>query len=80
MTSLPTEISVNTIIPIFTAIGDRHWQTFKDLEADFISQHGVEVWQEVFNFRVLPALDKDSSRWLLIQWCGEGIIWEKNVR
>lgn len=74
-----TQIPVNTIIPIFTAIGDRHWQTFKDLEANFVSQYGVEIWQEVFNFRILPALDQDSNRWLLIQWCDEGIIWEKNV-
>ncbi|BAY96862.1 hypothetical protein NIES37_07990 [Tolypothrix tenuis PCC 7101] len=42
MKSLATEIPVNTIIPVFTAIGDRQWQKFKDLEADFISQHGVE--------------------------------------
>jgi hypothetical protein len=65
----------HSIIPILAAIGDRQWQQFKDLEADFVTQNGVEVWQEVFNFRVLPVLDKDSNRWLLIHWCGEGINW-----
>jgi hypothetical protein len=35
--------------------------------------------REVFNFRVLPVLDKDSNRWLLIHWCGEGINWVKDV-
>lgn len=74
-----TQIPITTIIPILAAIGDRSWQQFKDLEADFCTQHGVEVWQEVFNFRVLPALDMDSNRWLLIQWCGEGINWVKDV-
>ncbi|MEJ6481197.1 hypothetical protein N0Y54_07615 [Nostoc punctiforme UO1] len=45
----------------------------------FCIQYGVEVWQGVFNLRLKPALDKDSDRWLLIQWCGEGIISVKNV-
>jgi len=74
-----TQIPITTIIPILTAIGDRSWHRFKDLEADFCTQHGVEVWEEVFNFRVKPALDKDSDRWMLIQWCGEGINWVKDV-
>ncbi|MEC4812036.1 MAG: hypothetical protein SAK29_01950 [Scytonema sp. PMC 1069.18] len=74
-----TQIPITAIIPILTTIGNRQWQQFKDLEADFVNQHGVEVWQEVFNFRVLAALDKDSNRWLLIQWCSEGINWVKDV-
>ncbi|WP_414756141.1 hypothetical protein [Anabaena sp. CCY 9910] len=79
MTPVATQIPITAIIPILTAIGDRQWQQFKDLEADFVTQHGVEVWEEVFNFRVLPALDKDSNRWLLVHWCGEGINWVKDV-
>ncbi|WP_414553539.1 hypothetical protein [Anabaena sp. CCY 0017] len=79
MTTVAEQVSVTAIIPMLTAIGDRQWQQFKDLEADFVNQHGVEVWEEVFNFRVLPALDKNSNRWLLVQWCGEGINWVKNV-
>ncbi|MGJ5676812.1 MAG: hypothetical protein ACR9NN_24950 [Nostochopsis sp.] len=72
MTTANTQISITEIIPMLTAIGDRQWEKFKELEADFVSQHGVEVWQEVFNFRLKPALDKDSDRWLLIQWCSKG--------
>ena len=79
MITVATQIPITAIIPILTAIGNRSWQQFKDLEADFVSQYGVEVWQFVFNFRVKPALDKESDRWLLIQWCSEGINWAKEV-
>jgi hypothetical protein len=37
------------------------------------------VWEEVFNFRLKPALDKDSDKWLLIQKCGTGIKSVKQV-
>ncbi|MFN6540692.1 MAG: hypothetical protein RM021_030730 [Nostoc sp. EkiNYC01] len=79
MTPIAAQVSITAIIPMLNAIGNRQWEEFKKLEADFVSQYGVEVWQEVFNFRLKPALDKDSDRWLLIQWCGEGIISVKNV-
>lgn len=38
-----------------------------------VNMHGAETWQDVFNFRVLPALDKDAKKWLLIQKCSTGI-------
>jgi len=79
MTLVATQIPITTIIPILSAIGDRSGQQFKELEADFVCQYGVEVWQEVFNFRVLPVMDKDSNRWLLVQWCEERINWVKDV-
>jgi hypothetical protein len=78
MTPVAAQVSITAIIPMLTAIANRQWEQFK-LEADFVSQYGVEVWQEVFNFRLKPALEKDSDRWLLIQWYGEGIISVKNV-
>jgi hypothetical protein len=77
--TIATEISIAVIIPMLTAISDCQWEKFQELEADCASQYGVEVWQEVFNFRLLPALDKDSNRWLLAQWCNEGIISVKSV-
>lgn len=52
----------------------RDWNKFCELEKDFVAQHGVEAWQYEFNFRIKPALDKDSDRWLLIQWCGGGFV------
>jgi hypothetical protein len=55
------------------AICDRNYERFNRLEWDFVNTHGVEVWQDVVNFRVLPALDKDSKKWLLIQKCSIGI-------
>ncbi|RCJ14795.1 hypothetical protein A6S26_08995 [Nostoc sp. ATCC 43529] len=79
MIPITAQVSITAIIPMLTAIGNRQWEQFKELEADFVSQYSVEVWQEVFNFRLKPALDKDSDRWLLIQWSGEGIISVKNV-
>jgi hypothetical protein len=65
------QIPVSTIIPILTAINDRDYLHFKELQASFVSQHGVEVWQDVFNCRVLPALDQQSHRWLLEAWCAK---------
>ena len=55
------------------ALRYRNWQQFKNLEVDFVSQYGVDVWEDVFNFRLKPALDKNSDRWLLIQKCSTGI-------
>ncbi|QLE55385.1 hypothetical protein [Nostoc sp. TCL26-01] len=72
MIALATDIPVTTIIPMLTAIGSRDWEQFKNLESDFVRQYGVEVWEEFFNFRLKPALDKDSDKWLLIQWCSKG--------
>jgi len=72
MTQLATQVPIITIIPLLTAIGDRQWEKFQQLEQVFVSQYGVEVWQEVFNFRLKPALDKESDRWLRVQWCSEG--------
>lgn len=63
------QIPVSTIIPILTAINDRDYPAFKELQTTFVSQHGVEVWEDVFNCRVLPALDQQSHRWLLEAWC-----------
>ncbi|MEO0839825.1 MAG: hypothetical protein AAFY21_00010 [Cyanobacteria bacterium J06641_2] len=65
---------IKAIAPFFVAIGNRDWEEFKQLEKNFVAQHGVEAWQEEFNFRIKPALDKDSDRWLLIQWCGGGVV------
>ncbi|MBH8552859.1 hypothetical protein I8751_10860 [Nostocaceae cyanobacterium CENA357] len=68
-----TQISVNELIGMLAAIGDQDYSKFQELETAFVSQHGEEVWQEVFSFRVLPALDKAASQWLLNQWLSAGI-------
>ena len=73
MTETATQVPITTIVPMLNAISDRNWQQFKNLEVDFVSQYGVDVWEDVFNFRLKPALDKDSDRWLLIQKCSTGI-------
>lgn len=41
MTPVATQIPITAIIPILAAIGDRQWQQFKDLEADFVTQNRV---------------------------------------
>ncbi|MBD2168547.1 hypothetical protein H6G04_29645 [Calothrix membranacea FACHB-236] len=68
-----TQIPVNDLIGMLTAIGKQDYQKFQELETAFVSQHGEEVWQEVFNFRILPVLDKPTSQWLLNQWLSAGI-------
>ncbi|KHG39904.1 MULTISPECIES: hypothetical protein [Nostocales] len=73
MSETATQVPITTIVPMLTAISDRNWEQFKKLERDFVNQYGVDVWEDVFNFRLKPALDKDSDRWLLIQWCSKGI-------
>lgn len=74
-----TQIPVSTIIPMLIAINDRDYPQFKELEKIFVTQYGVDVWRDVFNFRVLPALDKQSNRWLLQAWCRVGIVSVKDV-
>ncbi|MFM5962483.1 MAG: hypothetical protein ACKOQ2_35945, partial [Dolichospermum sp.] len=64
MSETATQVPINTIVPMLTAISDRNWEQFKKLERDFVNQYGVDVWEDVFNFRLKPALDKDSDRWL----------------
>ncbi len=68
-----TQIPVNDLVDMIVAIGSRDYAKFQELENNFAQQHGVEVWEEVFNFRIKPILDKNSDRWLLQQWLSHGI-------
>ncbi|NEU76600.1 hypothetical protein PI95_029845 [Hassallia byssoidea VB512170] len=72
MTDAATQIPLSIVIPIFAAISDRDWERFKELELKFANNYGVETWADVFNFRVLPALDKETKTWVLIQKCSKG--------
>ncbi|MGI2906631.1 hypothetical protein [Tolypothrix sp. VBCCA 56010] len=72
MTDAATLIPLSIVIPIFAAISDRDWERFKELELKFANNYGVETWADVFNFRVLPALDKETKTWVLIQKCSKG--------
>ncbi len=79
MTEAATQIPLSAVIPIFAAISDasgglrqRDWERFKQLEMEFANNHGVETWADVFNFRVLPALDKETKTWVLVQKCSKG--------
>jgi hypothetical protein len=74
MIEAATLVPVNIVIAMLTAITERNWEKFKQLESEFVSEHGVEIWEDVFNFRLKPALDKDSDRWLLVQWCGNNSV------
>ncbi len=64
---------------MLAAIGNRNYSRFQELENALVSQHSQEVWQEVFNFWLLPALDKSASQWLLVQWTSDGINSVKTV-
>ncbi|MGB3642555.1 MAG: hypothetical protein WBA39_33985 [Rivularia sp. (in: cyanobacteria)] len=72
MTEAATLVPISQLAPMFTSIGDKDYSEFKKLELAFAEQHGVETWEDVFNFRVLPALDKDAKSWLLVQKCSKG--------
>jgi hypothetical protein len=72
MTEAAIQIPLSTVIPVFAAISDRDWDRFKQLELEFVNNHGVETWADVFNFRVLPALDKETKTWVLVQKCSKG--------
>lgn len=67
------QIPINDIVGMLTAVGNKDYACFQELEQSFVSRHGEEVWEQVFNFRVLPALDKPASQWLLAQWMSHGI-------
>ena len=61
-----TKIPVNNLIDMLAAIGNRDYSRFQELEQVFVSQYGEEVWQEVFNFRVLPALVTDCTSFVVM--------------
>ncbi|MDF5733065.1 MAG: hypothetical protein PUP92_35025 [Rhizonema sp. PD38] len=73
------QIPVSELITMLTAISERNYTQFQQLENAFVSRYGIEVWQEFFNFRLLPGLDKLSSNWLLVQFCSAGIVSVKKV-
>ena len=68
------EVPVGEIIPFLLTIDTRNWNQFKALEKSFVDKHDVETWEYVSNFQIKPVLDKDSDRWLLIQWCKNIIV------
>lgn len=74
-----TQIPINDLIDMLAAVGNQNYPRFRELENAFVAQHGEEVWQEVFNFRILPALDKPTNQWLLVQWASAGINSVKTV-
>ncbi|RCJ26195.1 hypothetical protein A6770_26655 [Nostoc minutum NIES-26] len=72
MSEIATQIPVSELIPMLIAIRDRNWERFKEVEKQFVTKHGVEAWEDFFAFRLKPALDPESDRWLLVQWCSKG--------
>ncbi len=79
MTETATLLPLSTFIPIFAAISDRNWLQFKELERAIALDHGVDTWADVLNFRIMPALEPEAKRWLLVQRCSQGIKSVKTV-
>jgi len=73
LTETATLMPLSTFIPVLTAISDRDWVRFKELEVSFANAHGVETWADVFNWRIMPALEPEAKRWLLVTKCSQGI-------
>lgn len=61
MTEIGTLIPLSTFIPIFTAISDRNWLRFKELELESADNHAVETWADIFNFRIMPVLEPEQK-------------------
>jgi hypothetical protein len=72
MSETTTQIPVSELIPMLIAIAERNWERFKEVEKQFVTKHGIEAWEDFFAQRLKPALDKESDRWLLVQWCSKG--------
>jgi hypothetical protein len=72
MNEITAQIPVSELIPMLTEIAERNWLGFKEVEKQFVTKHGIDVWEDFFAFRLKPALDKESDRWLLVQWCSKG--------
>ncbi|MFN6563584.1 MAG: hypothetical protein RMY28_027815 [Nostoc sp. ChiSLP01] len=70
---IATNIPLNDIVGMLAAIGNKNYAQFQELEQAFVSQYGEEIWELVFNFRILPALDLPTNQWLLEQWMSHGI-------
>ncbi|WP_445634119.1 Transposase [Nostoc sp. DSM 114161] len=70
---IATHIPINDIVGMLTAIGNKDYAQFQELEQAFVSQHGEEIWEQLFNFRILPVLDRPANQWLLAQWMSHGI-------
>lgn len=70
--SAVSQISVAELISFLIAVSDRDYSRFSQSESNFVAQYGVEVWEEYFNFRLLPSLDSASSNWLLEQFLQRG--------
>ncbi|MFB2833777.1 hypothetical protein [Floridanema evergladense] len=60
-----TQIPIAELIYLLNAISKRNYAQFQVLENLFVANYGIEVWEEYFNFRLLPALDSASNQWLL---------------
>jgi hypothetical protein len=73
LTETAALIPLSTFIQVLTAISDRDWVRFKELEVSFANAHGIETWADVFNWRIMPALEPEAKRWLLVTKCSQGI-------
>jgi hypothetical protein len=79
MSKAATQVPIGDLITMLDAISHRDYALFSQLESSFVTQYGLEVWGDFFNFRLLPALDHPSSQWLLLQFAAAGVVSVKNV-
>jgi hypothetical protein len=79
MSEKAASVPLSEFMSMLNAIIERNWLLFKDLELQFVDNYSIDIWEEVFNFRLLPALDTESKRWFLIEKCKQGILEVKVV-
>lgn len=63
----PQKVPVSEIISMLVAIGDRNWQELEALERSFVNKYNAQKWEYVFNFQLLPSLNRIERRWVFQQ-------------
>ncbi|MBO0348145.1 hypothetical protein J0895_03315 [Phormidium pseudopriestleyi FRX01] len=58
------KVPLKQMISLLESIESSNYSLFQDLEKAFIAKYGIEVWEEYFNFHLLPSLDDLSKTWL----------------
>jgi hypothetical protein len=58
------KVPLKQMISLLESIEAGNYSLFQELENAFIAKYGIEVWEEYFNFHLLPSLDDVSKSWL----------------
>jgi hypothetical protein len=66
------QYSTTKVCNLLDAIASEDGEKFKVIEEQIAEEIGVEAYEELFNFRIMPALSIGSRQWLLSEKCKNG--------